>query len=199
MYRMQRRFPSCEHNVKRIRTCKTSVSQYPVIFSVEVPSLQELCALKISKKLSIKQLSKNNLQSNALNNKVAHILLHYLDDEQITDLLSSADSFLCTPGLCHLSELCLSKRKIDGLIPEDVMKILSHNKFDALTLSESDLTESTLANVAATQQNLLHLDISYCLCVEVFDSVFALKNLTYLNLEKTLFKLTPTSAHSFFM
>lgn len=195
---MQRKSPTCEHNVKRLRRCKTSISEHDVLLTVKVPTLLELCVFKISQEGGA-QLNKTFLQQNSLNNKIAQILLHYLDDGQLCDVLSVADSFLCQPGLCHLQELCLAKRNIDGITDTDIMVLLSHHKLDAVTMSESDITHHTLENMARSQQNLSLLDLSFCLRIELFDSIFSFKNLTHLNLEKTHFKLTPTAALNFYV
>ena len=196
--KMQRKRATCEHNVKRLRTCKTTVSEYEVLLTVSVPTLTELCIYKLSQDGGT-QLNKSFFQENCINNKIAQSLLHYLDDGQLCDVLSISDSFLCHPGLCNLKELCLAKRNIDGITETDVMLLLSHHRLEAVTMSESDITHSTLENMALSQQELSHLDLSFCLRIELFDSIFSFKNLSHLNLERTHFKLTSTTALNFYV
>lgn len=194
---MQRRFPKCKHNVKRLRTCKTEISEYPVLFSVDVPSLVELCAKKISSSLNVGKIDQDYLKGQTFTNNILYIQLHYLDDEQFVDMVSNKYGFIQSPDLCTLTELCLTKRNISGMMGDDVMSLLGSHKIDILALSESDFSHATLDKLASTQPQLTHLDISYCLNIEIFDSIFLFKNITHLSLEKTNFKLTPISSQGF--
>ena len=106
MYRMQRRYPACEHNVKRLRTCKTSVSRYPVLLTAEVPSLLELCAHSICSHVNACRILSWIAQHNSFSNNLVQLLLHYMTDEELLLMLTTGDSFICMPTHSDMRELC---------------------------------------------------------------------------------------------
>ena len=189
---------TCEHNSKRIRTCKTGITPYRTMFTTTVPSLIELCAHVISLYCHTKQLDLCNISNGIYPNSVIQLLLHYMHDDKFMNILGSPKSLLRNS---NISELCLSKRVLYKSFSAQgsALSHLKNHPLNHLQFSSSDISSEDLEVIAENHGSCVqYLDIGYCLRVELFDSVFKLLNLTYLNLERTQFKLTPTTGQLFF-
>ena len=178
-----------DNNVKRIRTYETPVSD-SIVLSAEVPSLQELCAHTISNH----DRSILGAIDGSISNPIAQLLLKYLEEGQVRELIADEQSFLNDPTLCQIYEFSL---KFYIQFSEGFVAFLLKHKLRSLSLCNAFIDYTTLDQLAQRQKQLEHLDISYCLKIERFDPIFKFEALTFLNLQRTHFRLSPTTAHSF--
>lgn len=176
----------CLHITQQLQRCSVSQGGQFNLRCYSCPTLTELCVYHIVKMpLAIMTHYFDKLESTAaLNNCTAQMLLHYLDSRTLEYLMKTG-SFLSDPVKCQLTELCLTKRPFEDI----AIKHMHCHNLTALYLSETDIGDDGLGYIVSTQPHLTHLDISYCLRLEVFDKIFSLTKLQYLDLTRTHFKL----------
>ena len=179
--------------MKRIRTYETPVSD-PIVLSADVPSLQELCTHKITRDERYRVILEGMSRFGSVSNPIAQLLMKYLEEDQLRDLIADDKSFLNQPSVCQIYEFNL---KFYLNFTNKFVSFLTRHNLKSLSLCNSFIDYTSLDQLARHQPHLEYLDISYCLQIERFDPVFKFGNLTFLNLEKTNFKLTPTTAHGF--